>query len=185
MNASDYTWLRDKELALLTCLVPVYGSDGGNYTEVWLEDGRKFEVKNRIKTVVKNIMDFLAMSPRQSSSAWQAGGRRHAPPIVLGPHMTLVALPVRRPLFRDQGGIGYVVLQKIVSWEKKEEGDFRTSLVLAGGQRLGCLLKMGSLELRLMEANKIWRRSLKLFKELSRNPEPPPINPFYPDGQPE
>lgn len=172
MNAADYGWLREKELVRLTCLLPIYGKDdGGNYTEVWFDDRRKLEVKNRTKTVVNNILGFLGMSTRQALSAWGREGRRHALPIVLGPQMTLVPLPVRRPLFKDQGGTGYIVLQKIVSWEEEQEGEFRSSLLLAGDQRLGCLLKIESLQIRLMEAQKVWRRSLELFNELSGGPD--------------
>ncbi|HBT47667.1 MAG TPA: hypothetical protein DEA73_07315 [Peptococcaceae bacterium] len=181
MNVAHYKWLRESELALLVCLVPVYGEDGGNYTEVWFENNRKQIVQNRVKTVTNNLVQFLGANPRQGLAAWHRGGRRHAPPIVLTPSLTLVALPVRRPLYRDQGGIGYVVLQKISTWEAVEEGDFRTRLLLAGDHRLNCLLKRETLELRLLEAARVSHRSRELFAKLSRHPGPQTPFSFDPD----
>ncbi|MBE3581281.1 MAG: hypothetical protein IMW96_06555 [Thermoanaerobacteraceae bacterium] len=169
MKATQYSWLRESELARLVCLVPVYGPDGGNYTEVWFDNGDKVTVRYRVPTVAKNTAAFLGVSRHQSSAAWHRGKRRHGPPIVLPPGITLVALPVRRPLYRDHGGIGYVVLQKIDSWERIEEGEFRTRLHLAGGHRLNCLLKIETLELRLLDAAKVSHRSRELFEKLSKH----------------
>jgi len=163
-----YPWLKEKELAKLNCLIPVHNpQDGGNYTELWFSTGEKYLAKNRLRTVVQYIASYLGVDIDQESAAWAAGARRHALPLVLAPNFTLVPVQVRRPPFRDAGGTGYVVRQKIISWEKVEEGEFRTCLILAGDQKLFCLLKPASLLVRLAEADKVTQLSQEIFNRLS------------------
>jgi len=162
-----YPWLKEQELAHLNCLIPIHHlEDGGNYTELWFSSGKKYLAPNRLKTVIQYIACYLGVNIKQELAAWATEARRHALPLVLGPNFTLVPVLVRRPPFRDAGGTGYVVRQKILSWEKVEEGEFRTCLWLAGGQRLFCLLNPLSLLMRLAEADKVTQRSQKLYAQL-------------------
>lgn len=154
-----YPWMRESMLFHLNCLVPVYYDDGGNYTEVWFDDGRKELERNRTVTVLANLTRFLGVNPRQADTPWGKGGNRRATPIILLPEIILVPLLLRRPRYRDQGGTGYVVVQKIINWEVAEVDGYRSVLLLEGNQKLYCVQRYESLSQRLMEAGKAgWKR---------------------------
>ncbi|WP_258359803.1 hypothetical protein [Moorella sulfitireducens (nom. illeg.)] len=162
-------WIREDLWQKLNCLVPVYGSgdDAGNYTEVWLDDGRKILDRRRTKTVLKALAAHLGVSWRQEHTAWSWEGRSHLAPVVLGPEMVLVPLRLRRPRSRDEGGTGYVVGGKVKTFEPYNEGFFRTLLYLDGNMTLPCLLNMDTLALRLAEGERALRRRRETFCELS------------------
>lgn len=159
-----YPWLR--ELAHVVCLLPVYGreSDCGNYTEVWMDDGRKFLVRQRIKTVLKHIAAFMGVNLAQEDAAWGKLGRKHAFPLVLAPYLTLIPVLVRRPRGRDEGATGYIVLQKVVGYQQAEEAGFRSVILLDGGLRLPCLLSFRSLALRIVNGEQVHRLSQTLHE---------------------
>ncbi|SMB98247.1 hypothetical protein SAMN00808754_2224 [Thermanaeromonas toyohensis ToBE] len=171
---SEYAWL--KELTKVICFVPVYveGVGGGNFTEVWMEDGRKYLVKKKIKTVLKNVASFLGVDIRQVYAAWAVEGRKYVRPLALGPYMTLVPVPVRRPRTRDEGATGYVVVQKVYSCSRvqKEEAPkgFQSVIQFEGGQKLFCLIKFERLAPRIQEGQNVRQQSQKLHEGLAREP---------------
>lgn len=171
---SEYTWL--KELTKVICFIPVYveGVDGGDFTEVWMEDGRKYLVKKKIKTVLKNVASFLGVDIRQAYAAWAVEGRKYVRPLALGPYMTLVPVPVRRPRTRDDGAAGYVVVQKVYSCGRvsKEEASkgFQSVIQFEGGQKLFCLIKFERLATRIQEGQNVRQQSQKLHEGLARKP---------------
>ncbi|MGB9662224.1 MAG: hypothetical protein ACPL5F_09455 [Moorellaceae bacterium] len=162
-----YYWLR--ELAHVVCLLPVYGqgTDCGNYTEIWMDDGRKFLVRQRIKTVIKNIAAFMGVDLNQKDAAWGKLGRKHAFPLVLAPYMTLVPVFVRHPRGHDEGATGYIVLQKVEGYQEAEEAEFRSVILLDGGLRLPCLLSFRSLALRIVNGEQVHRLSQTLHEGAS------------------
>lgn len=172
----EYSWLKD--LSKVICFVPVYveGMDGGNFTEVWMEDGTKYLIRKKIKTVLKNVASFLGVDIRQVHAAWATEGRKHVRPLALGPHMTLVPVPVRRPRSRDEGGTGYVVIQKVYSCGRtpKEEAQkgFQSMVTFEGGQRLLSLIKFERLVPRIEEGRNACQRSQEVYGSLVREPSP-------------
>ncbi|QGP92739.1 hypothetical protein MGLY_21290 [Neomoorella glycerini] len=166
-------WLRDCELAKLVCAIPVYGTDGGNYTELWFEDGRRVVVNNRLRTVIGWMARFFGVDVDQEDAVWHREAKKsHSNyshrnrPLALIPSIILVPVAVRKPQYRDHGGVGYVVRQKILGWEKYEGGEYRSRLFLAGGQILFCLHNDRTLTYRITLADRIGRRYQEIVTAL-------------------
>lgn len=158
-----FNWLREKELIHLNCLVPVYDEDGGNYTQVWMDDGRKILERYRAKTLLKHIAAYMGVDIKQKSAAWVGDDRRKSIPLVFGPRMTFVPIRVRKPRYRDEGSTGYVVREKVITWDEIDDNEYHTRLQLDGGDYLLCLLKLDSLSIRLTEAERVRQRSQKIM----------------------
>ncbi|MGI9862081.1 hypothetical protein SDD30_11950 [Moorella naiadis] len=154
-----YSWLREKELPHLCCLVPVYADDGGNYTQVWMDDGRKIIERYRTKTLLRHIASYIGVDFKQKSAAWSDDRSRKAIPLIFGPNMTIVPLRVRKPSGRDAGSTGYVVREKVITWDAIDDHEFHTRIELEGGDHLLCLHKLDSLSNRLAEAERVRQRS--------------------------
>lgn len=166
----EANWIRQRLWEHLNCLVPVYGEgdDAGNYTEVWLDNGEKLLDRRRVKTVLKALATYLGVSWRQQYTAWQDNGRRHLPPVVLGPEMALVPLRLRQPCNRDEGGTGYVVSSNVTRCEPYLKPPYRSRLILKGGQVLPCLLSLATLELRLLAGQKALQRRREAYVSTQR-----------------
>jgi len=162
-------WLMQGLWKKLNCLVPVYGKgdDAGNYTEVWLSDGRKFLDRRRIRTVLKNLTAYLGATAHQQDTAWSVKKGKSRGPLVLGPEMVLIPLRLRHPRGRDEGGTGYAVQQNIVKWEPCSVEPYKTCLYLKGGQTLYCLLSLATLEKHLLAGQKALKLRRDAYRELA------------------
>lgn len=173
---SEYTWLRD--LSKVICFVPVYvdGEAGGDFTEVWMEDGTKHLVRKKINTVLKNVALFLGIDIRQQAAAWAGTARKHTCPLSLGPSITLVPVPVRRPRTRNESGTGYIVVQKFsfcarTSPEEAAQG-YPSAVVFKGGQRLLSIIKFERLAARIIEGQNASKRSEEVYASLIKESSP-------------
>ncbi|MDN5348148.1 MAG: hypothetical protein PWP65_1712 [Clostridia bacterium] len=160
---------RLEELCLhLNCMVPVYGQgdDAGNYTELWLDDGNRVLIRNKTKTVLHRLAELFGVSIHQRRAYWRRlGYRHHEAPLVFGPDLVFISLRLRRPRFRDEGGSGYAVLQKVKTWEKYTEGDYRSRLIFHNGDILPSLLTPQKIACRLKEGEEAQRRWQELVEK--------------------
>lgn len=135
----------------ILCLLPFYDTDGGNSTQMLLEEGKKLMIQRRTKTVVKALarifaVDITAMKERCGPYL----GRKSSTPLPLRPDFILLPVKMRVPLAKDEGAWGYIVLQKILSCEKLAEG--QSQVIFRDGTKIKCLQKVGSIRLMMAQA---------------------------------
>ncbi|MBZ4653347.1 MAG: hypothetical protein JG781_686 [Peptococcaceae bacterium] len=135
----------------ILCLIPFYDTNGGNSTQMLLEEGKELVIQRRTKTVVKDLarifaVDVAAMKERCGPYL----GRKSSTPLPLRPDFILLPVKMRVPLAKDEGAWGYVVLQKIEACGKLAEG--QSQIIFRNGTKIKCLQKVSSIRLLMAQA---------------------------------
>ena len=119
----------------IMAMVPIYGDDGGNYTEVWFTNGSKMIVRNRTTTVVNQLAKVFAVDISQLKvNMGKKLGQKRGAPLPLTDGLWLIPISYRIPLGENHGATGYVVFQKLVAVGNGE-------VTFKNGEVLTCLSK--------------------------------------------
>lgn len=106
----------------INCIVPVYGETGGNVTQVHLDDGRVLTDSRKICTVLKSLAKIFTIDIETARIKYsKLVDRKISVPIPLHQDLVLVPVKMRKPVAREDGAWGYVVLSKIVCYAKHPE----------------------------------------------------------------
>ncbi|MDW7673438.1 MAG: hypothetical protein SCK28_02760 [Bacillota bacterium] len=99
-------------------LQPIYDEHGGNSTVIGLMGAEPVLVRRKIKTVLKNLAKAFAVDLSAAKQKYgDLVGRYASAPIPLCAALILMPVKMRKPLVKDDGAWGYVVLEKIDSWQ--------------------------------------------------------------------
>ncbi|NLO90129.1 MAG: hypothetical protein GX088_07385 [Clostridia bacterium] len=82
-------------------------------------------------------------------------GKKNCVPLPFHAEYVMVPLKVRKTFSKDQGALGYVVLDKVVECISGGEGEVRCSLKLKGGALFPCMEKIETVRNRLRDAQMI------------------------------
>ncbi|MEW6621813.1 MAG: hypothetical protein AB1420_01555 [Bacillota bacterium] len=124
----------------LNCLLPVYDENGGNITELHLEDGSVKTDQRRMASVLKALAKLFAVDIEAARKNYsRLVGRKNSMPIPLHRDLVLVPVKARKPLGREDGAWGYLVMAKVLAYEKHPEIENATRVVFESGQSLDVL----------------------------------------------
>lgn len=157
----------------INCLVPVYNEEGGNVTQVHLDDGRVLTDSRKICTVVKNLARVFTVDVETARVKYsKLVDRKISVPVPLHQDLVLVPVKMRKPIAREDGAWGYVVLSKIVCYNKHPEKDNTIQIFFDNGH-IDALLLTKSFQIILESAKKIHRayRQLHLVSVIKDNDE--------------
>ncbi|HBT20627.1 MAG TPA: hypothetical protein DEA47_04615 [Peptococcaceae bacterium] len=147
---------------------PYYDENGGNCTRILLDDGREISYVRKTKSILKGLaeifaVDLISLRRRYGSIV----GKKNCIPLPLHGEFIVVPLKVRRTLSKDQGALGYVVLNKVVDCIEEGEGEARCSLKLVGGTFFPCMEKIITVKNRLRDAQFIKEEYYRFFSSCS------------------
>ncbi len=156
----------------INCLVPVYNEDGANVTQVHLDDGTVLTDGRKICTVVKSLAKFFTVHVEMARAKYsKLIDRKISVPIPLHQDLVLVPVKMRKPIAREDGAWGYVVLSKIVCYNKHPEKDNSIRIFFDNELYYDALLLTRSFQIILESAKKVNRayRQLHLISVINNN----------------
>lgn len=147
---------------------PYYDENGGNCTRILLDDGRELSYVRKTKSILKGLaeifaVDLISLRRRYGSIV----GKKNCVPLPFHAEFVMVPLKVRKTLSKDQGALGYVVLDKVVECISGGEEGVRCSLKLMGGGLFPCMEKMGTVRSRLRDAQMIKEEYYRFYSPCS------------------
>lgn len=151
-------------------LLPVYGAKGENATQVHLDDGTVLTDKRKICTVVKNLAKFFTVHVEMARTKYSTLiDRKISVPIPLHQDLVLVPVKMRKPIAREDGAWGYIVLSKIVCYNKHPEKDNVIRIFFENDLYVDALLLTRSFQIILESAKKVNRayRQLHLISVIN------------------
>ncbi|KUO53088.1 MAG: hypothetical protein APF76_14955 [Desulfitibacter sp. BRH_c19] len=156
----------------INCLVPIYSENGANMTEVHLDDGTVAIDGRKICTVIKNLAKFFTVDVETARAKYsKLVDRKLSVPIPLHQDLVLVPVKIRKPIAREDGAWGYVVLSKIVCYTKHPEKDKTIWIFFDNELYVDALLLTRSFQIILESAKKVNRayRHLHLITVINNN----------------
>lgn len=142
------------------CLIPIYDHLGGNSTELWLSGGKRILIPYKTKTVVRNLAKVFAVDVSQLKRNYGVFvGRKVSIPLALHPELILIPLKIREPFAKDEGAIGYVVLNKIVG--SSPGANIHADITFHDGSRLETLQGLNSVNLAIAHGEIVSRECKK------------------------
>ena len=157
----------------INCLVPVYNEAGGNVTQVYLDNGRLLTDNRKISTVLKSLAKIFTIDIETARAKYsKLVDRKISVPIPLHQDLVLVPVKMRKPIAREDGAWGYVVLSKITCYTKHPEKANTIQIFFDNGH-IDALLLTKSFQIILESAKKIQRayRQLHLFTVIRNDDE--------------
>ena len=162
-------------------LVPVYGRDSSNGTEIRLVDRRSLYSPLRTKTLLRRLARVFTIDLRAARDKYSAlCGRCYAVPIPMRPGLVLVPVHARYARFKDDGTRAYLVKSKIAGLNRLPPGgrggcralrapgadtagdgheEMRTRLVFTDGSHLDVPHDMQGIRSLLLLAEKVEREA--------------------------
>ncbi|NLC38596.1 MAG: hypothetical protein GX779_04900 [Clostridia bacterium] len=145
---------------------PSMGEDGGNYTEVILENGQRLTDPRKTGTVLRALARVFALDINLvQKRARQVLKYCREVPLAFFPDLVLVPVKTRDAPFKDAGTLGYVVSSRISHWERASK-PYGTRIFFADGTFLDTMTIPPTVRRRLAEAQMIleeFRRSHPYF----------------------
>lgn len=137
----------------ISCLIPVYQQDIGNGTKLIGEDGTCYVDRRTIKTVLKILCQYYTIHIEAYRAKYgKLVNQRLGVPIFIHPHLMLLPLKMRKPLFVKDGAYGYVNLYAI---ENMKEKDGHTRIILHNDVEIICLHRIRTVQQHLNRAKVI------------------------------
>ena len=159
MNCIDYREIWQN----INCLVPVYDVNGGNFTEIRLDDGMALIDNRKTINCFKNLARiFAADIPAAKDIYFNLTQRKNSIPLPFHSRLVLIPLKFREPLAKNDGAWGYVVLAKVASYEQHPEVKGVVRIFFMDGGSIDVLHQMASVRAIVDDANRI----SKAFNEL-------------------
>ncbi len=154
-------------------LVPVYGRDSSNGTEIRLVNRRSLYSPLRTKTLLRRIARVFTIDLRAARDKYSTiCGRCYALPIPMRPGLVMVPVHARYARFKDDGTRAYVVKSKIAGFNRLPSGsrgrttaarngheEMRTRLVFTDGSHLDVPHDMQGIRSLLLLAEKVEREA--------------------------
>lgn len=128
----------NKEWKQVMAIVPVYGENGGNFSEVWLDDGRHLIAPYRVETVVEQLARIFAVdTARLRLNCKKMCGRVRLMPLPLDRDLWLTPLYMREEVRgKEDGKLGYVVFQKLAACQPMAENRKKSEIIFKNQERL-------------------------------------------------
>jgi hypothetical protein len=147
----------------INCLIPVYDEAGGNVTQVHMDDGRILRDNRKVCTVLKSLAKVFAVDVEAARVKYsKLIDRKISVPIPLHRDLVLIPVKMRKPIAREDGAWGYVVLSKIVCYAKHSEKANTTQIFFDDGY-IDALLLTKSFQVILESAKKIYKSYKQLY----------------------
>ncbi|MDS1029670.1 hypothetical protein RDV78_04010 [Bacillota bacterium LX-D] len=150
-------------LPRLNGFIPITGEDGGNYTEIWLKGPEKIQISKKSKTVLAHLVRLYAKDlvlVRQQSK--RILGYSKDLPLLITHHLVLIPVKVREATYKDEGTLGYVVLQSVDKVRPLERG--KAKLSFQDGSELLVLNRVQKIRQKMNEALDLIRVEMDLQK---------------------
>lgn len=161
----------------INCLVPIYDEHGGNVTEVHLDDGRVLIDQRKTCSVVNSLAKVFAVSVGGARKKYsKLVNRKLSVPIPLHQDLVLVPVKMRKPIAREDGAWGYVVLSKITCYDSQPEQDDQVEIFFDNQLSIPIILQTKSFQLILESARIIHREYKELHESRGKNLDKDRVN---------
>lgn len=148
----------------INCIIPHYDETGGNVTKVYLDDGTVLVDPRKVNTVIKSLADFFTVGLESSRKKYsKVIGRKLTVPIPLHQDLVLVPVKTRRPIAREDGAYGYVVLSKVQVYNTHPRLPNSIEITFGDGTTIDGLILKQSFEKLLLNAKKVHKEYTRLF----------------------
>lgn len=162
--ALEFNW--ERLWQKIEALVPVYGENGGNNTEIWLQGGERLVVYLKTKTVLKKLAQVFALDLGELRKKYgRLVGRKNKSPLPLHPSLILVPLKYREPLAKDEGALGYVVKNQLA--DCRDLTGNKTEISFKDGVSLEFIQSLKSVRLMLAHAEVIEHELINNLEKIS------------------
>ena len=130
----------------INCLIPITDENGGNSTQIYMQNGGKVLIQNRTNTVLKNLARVFALDLVELKKKYgKLVGRKTSTPLALHPNLILLPVKIREVVIKDEGSRGYVVNSQIKAVEFLNRKKSR--IIFLDGTFLDCLQSVDSINL--------------------------------------
>lgn len=192
---SDPLFSYSQDWPVINYLIPIYSESGANQTLVSREGSSAYRDHRRLKTVLAHLAAAFSLDPRQlRKNCAHLVQRQNKVPLAFHPRLILIPVHTRKPVTKDDGATGYVVLSKIASiitlGGKPSDNNannalFRSRFLFNDGSSLDVQQHISSLFKIQGEALKISQAAAQLYAESSAAyPTNPPARPMTSETDP-
>lgn len=154
----------------INCLIPITDENGGNITQVYMQNGEKVLIHHRTSTVLKNLAKVFALDLKELKKKYgKLVGRKSSTPLAFHPSLILLPVKVREVLIKDEGSRGYVVsnqIKNILTLDGK-----KSRIIFIDGTFLDCLQSANSINLVLAHGRIIARECQSSFATVKEKEE--------------
>jgi hypothetical protein len=153
----------------INCFVPIYDENGGNITKVYLDDGTFIIDNRRLTLVIEKIAGVFAVDLKNVRKKYsKLIDRKNTIPIPLHQDLILVPVKMRKPVAREDGAWGYIVLSKVQAYSNHPTKPNSIEITFGDGTTIEGLLLKRNFEIILQNARKVYKAYTQLFL-ISRN----------------
>jgi hypothetical protein len=174
ITINDPLFSYSQDWPVINYLIPIYSESGTNQTLVGREGSSAYRDHRRLKTVLAHLAGVFSLDPRQlRKNCAQLVQRKNKVPLAFHPRLILIPVHTRKPVTKDDGATGYVVLSKIASIaaigvkERNNNALFRSRFLFNDGSSLDVQQHISSLFKIHGEALKISQAVTQLYAESS------------------
>ena len=121
----------------LMAFIPQYVDNKGNCTLMFSKEDRPFVLEKNIRTVIRLLCKHYMIDLKESKKRYShLVSSPNMVPIPLGKKDIFIPLKTRKPMYKNDGAMGYINIRYI---EKIKEGKDSTTIQLINGTNIECL----------------------------------------------
>ena len=121
----------------LVAFIPQYVDNKGNCTLMFSKEDRPFVLEKNIRTVIRLLCKHYMIDLKESKKRYShLVSSPNMVPIPLGKKDIFIPLKTRKPMYKNDGAMGYINIRYI---EKIKEGKDSTTIQLINGTNIECL----------------------------------------------
>ncbi len=147
----------------INCLVPSYDSHGGNSTKIYLDDNTILYDQRRLIRVLNDLAGIFVVDISKARKKYSGiVGKKNAVPLPLHQQMVLFPVKMRKPIAKEDGAWGYIVLEKVSEHFGCPNKQGLTKVHFKSGSGIEVLLADTSFQLSLEKARVVKDAYLRL-----------------------